>query len=401
MNDDPTRHDDLRAQESVIPEPWVSSASPPYPQDALPAAPPRRRGAIVITAAVSALVGALVAGLIVAADDDDSKQSRSFGPNSSVITRRGDVQEILSKVEPSVVAIRTSTLSVNFFFEPVPSEGAGTGFVISPDGLVLTNSHVLNGARTIEVELQDGAAHSATIVGRDRSHDLALLKIDASGLPSVKLGDSDKLQVGDDVIAIGNALALDGGPTVTRGIVSAKDRTIQTEDGTRLRSLLQTDTAINPGNSGGPLVDAAGEVVGINTAIAGEAQNIGFAISISSAKPVIDELRKGTIRSQALLGVVPANVTAQVARQFELTVESGAVVVDVSAESGAERAGIKPGDVIVEIDGSAVASADDVFKAIDRRRPGDTVTIVLVRGRDRMTVKADLGERPEPTDTGN
>src|SRR5207248_3353716 len=277
------------------PSPWAAPAPPPPPPaPAPPAAQPppplagARRGAdrrpFLLAAAVGAVVGALVAGLVVAAVKDNRStpgRTLAFSPNTSKIVRTGDVQSILAKIEPAVVSIRTRTLSLGDFLKPVPGEGAGTGFVIGSDGVIVTNNHVVAGAQSIEVVFADDRKMPARVLGRDPTTDLAVVKVDASDLATATLGDSDQLKVGDDVVAIGNALALEGGPTVTRGIVSALNRTITAENGVRLEHVLQTDTAINPGNSGGPLVNAAGEVVGINTAVAGDAQNIGFSIAIT------------------------------------------------------------------------------------------------------------------------
>ena len=251
-------------------------------------------------------------------DDDSSSAGRplSFSPNTSKIARTGDVQEILAKVEPAVVAIRTRTLSLGDLFKPVPGQGAGTGFVIGSDGVIVTNNHVIAGAQSIEVVFADDRKMPARVIGRDPTTDLAVMKVDASDLPVATLGDSAALKVGDDVIAIGNALALEGGPTVTRGIVSAEDRSITAENGTRLEHVIQTDTAINPGNSGGPLVNSAGEVVGINTAVAGDAQNIGFSIAINAAKPIIEELRQGTTRTRPFLGVKMFTLTPSIAQEL-------------------------------------------------------------------------------------
>src|SRR5437764_239141 len=300
--------------------------------------PPRRpagaRRPIFVAAPTGALVGALVAGVVVAATRGDRSspgRSLTFSANSSKIPRTGDIQEILAKVEPAVVSIRTRTLSLGDFLKPVPGEGAGTGFVIGSDGVIVTNNHVVTGAQSIEVVFADDRKMPARVLGKDPTTDLAAVKVDATGLPTATLGDSDALKVGDDVVAIGNALALEGGPTVTRGIVSALNRTITAENGVRLEHVLQTDTAINPGNSGGPPVNAAGEVVGINTAVAGDAQNIGFSIAITPARPIIDGLRQGTTRSRPFLGVKMFSVTPSIAEGLNIKATSGALIADVTA----------------------------------------------------------------------
>ncbi len=359
---------------------------------------PRRPRPVLLAAVIGAVVGALVAGLLVAAFDDDSTSVAgpvaTFSSNTSKIARPADIQEILAKVQPAVVAIRTRTLNLGELLRPVPGEGAGTGFVISEDGVIVTNAHVVSGAQSIEVVFGNDRTMPARVLGRDAAVDLAVLKVDATGLTPAALGDSDKLLVGDDVVAIGNALALEGGPTVTRGIVSAKNRTITAENGVSLEHLIQTDTAINPGNSGGPLVNSAGEVIGINTAVAGDAQNIGFSIAISQARPIIEELRQGTAKSRPFLGVQMYNVDPSVAQELDLTVDAGALVAAVTEGSGAEVGGIRRLDVIVEIGGQSVSGAEEVTAAIRGHKPGDEVDVTVVRDGERQTFKIRLGERP-------
>jgi serine protease Do len=387
---------------STPPPAWQvgSPAAPAWGEASLPvatkSAAPRRP--ILLAAAVGAVVGALVAGLLVAAVKDDepaaSARTPTFSNNTSKIARAGDIQEILSRVEPAVVSIRTRSLSLGDFLRPVPGEGAGTGFVIAPDGVLVTNNHVVSGAQTIEVVFADDRKMPARVLGRDSTTDLAVLKVDATDLPVAALGDSGALRVGDDVIAIGNALGLEGGPTVTRGIVSAEDRTITAESGIRLEHVIQTDTAINPGNSGGPLVNSAGEVVGINTAVAGDAQNIGFSIAINAAKPIIEELRQGTTRSRPFLGVKMITFTPEYAEGLGVTVNSGAVVADVTAGSGAEVAGLRTGDVITAIDGKEVKAAEDVTSAVNSHKPGEEIKLTFVRRDQTQEITVKLGERP-------
>ncbi|MGH9023161.1 MAG: S1C family serine protease [Acidimicrobiia bacterium] len=358
----------------------------------------------VIAIAVAAVTGALAGGA-VATSVTSSKTTRVFvpapaspGPNTSVIVRPTDIQGVLAQIEPAVVAIRTRTIGTDEFFNPELGAGAGTGFVIAPDGVVVTNNHVVQGAQSIQVIFRDGRQEPARVLGRDASTDLAVVKVDGENLPAAKLGDSRNLRVGDDVVAIGNALALPGGPTVTLGIVSALGRTIVAESGVRLHDVVQTDAAINPGNSGGPLVNSSGEVVGINTAVAGDAQNIGFSIAISTAEPVIEQLRKGKRVAQPFLGVGSQPLSAlslEVARSFGVTADKGAFVTDVIDGSAAEKAGLRVGDVIQEIDGRAIGGPEDVFGAIARRRPGDELTVLLSRRGERVELRVSLGQRPE------
>jgi serine protease Do len=274
--------------------------TPPTPTPANPPGRDRERAGpvrrIVLASTAGGLVGALVASGALLLRDDSGGSTATQQPapqaqaSGSTAAAQGDIAGILAKDVPAVVAITTdggSALGRS-------GGGAATGFVIDPDGIIVTNDHVVDSARSISVTTSDGRRLAARVLGEDPSSDLAVLKVDATGLPTIELGDSNQVQVGDDVLAIGNALDLDGGLSATRGIVSGLNREIPTENG-RLTGLIQTDAAINPGNSGGPLVDAQGRVIGINTAIANPttAQNVGFVIPISQAGPIIDRLRGG------------------------------------------------------------------------------------------------------------
>jgi serine protease Do len=253
---------------------------------------------MLLAATAGGLAGALIAtGAIVVTRDSggssaSSPRAAATAQSNSPPAADGDISAILAKDVPAVVAITTDGWPS---LGRGGSGGAGTGFVIDGGGIVVTNDHVVDNSSSISVTTSDGKKLSARVLGEDASHDLAVLKVDTSNLPAVELGDSDQVQVGDDVVAIGNALDLDGGLSATRGIVSGLHREIPTDNGGRLQGLIQTDAAINPGNSGGPLVDAQGRVIGISTAIANPstAQNVGFVIPISQAKPIIDRLRGG------------------------------------------------------------------------------------------------------------
>jgi serine protease Do len=347
-----------------------------------------------------------VAGGIVARTNDPavvggapaSDAKAIAAARASLLEHKGDVHQITQAVGPSVVSVQTRSLGLGAFLQAVPQEGAGSGFILSSDGLIVTNNHVVDGASTITVTLADGRKLDARVLGRDANSDLAVLKVDATGLPAVKLGRSDALVVGDGVVAIGNALALDGGPTVTQGIISAVDRTISAGDrggqGTEtLRHLLQTDAAINPGNSGGPLLNAAGEVVGINTAVAGDAQNIGFAVAIDQALPIINTLKTGQTPERPFLGLSTVSLTPAIQRQLGLDASKGAVVASVTPGSGAELAGLAEGDVITRIGGHDVENADDVSAAVAEHKPGDEVEITAIRDGATRTVTARIGRR--------
>ena len=389
-------------------EPPVLPAPPAWsqPDDELaPAGPaepsPRRPFSAAKAAVVGALVGGLVAsvvafGLATLVINNDSGASPTGPPATPIVSASGslDIQAILAKVQPSVVTIETSRTTSQGVFD-----GAGSGVILSPTGLVLTNAHVIGGLSEITVVLPDGTSHKASLVGASPSDDLALVQVEGvDGLVAAELGSSDDLRVGDEVIAIGNALNLGGDPTVTRGIVSAKDRDL-TAQGEQLSQLIQTDAAINPGNSGGPLVNAAGQVVGINTAIVADAQNLGFSIAIDHARPVIENLKagKGSVNpDQAFLGVSSielADVSADVRKTFAVTAKKGAFVSEVVPGSAADDAGLAVGDVIVAVGGRDINEAAQVRDEILDRQPGDRVQIRVIRKGKEQTLKVTLGRR--------
>jgi putative serine protease PepD len=266
--------------------------------------------------------------------------------------------------------------------------------VISSDGVIVTNNHVVEGAGRIQAVFSDGTTRDATVLGRNASSDLAVVKVDADGLATIELGDSNAVQVGDDVVAIGNALALGGGLTVTRGIVSGLHREVGTDAGSALEDVIQTDAAINPGNSGGPLVDASGRVIGINTAIAdpGSAQNVGFAIPISNARAIIDQLRQG--HQPAYLGVSTIDADQAKLDDGDVAVDEGAYVQNVAPGTPAADAGVEIGDVVVAVDGKPIVGAASLGGVIRQHRPGDEVTIELDRRGEHVTVRATLREAP-------
>jgi serine protease Do len=324
----------------------------------------------------------------------------SLGLSGSLNSTTDPIVQVVQKVRPAVVNVTTDLLQ--------RGRGVGTGFIVRSDGIVVTNYHVVEGAQRITVitPSPNSKRYDARVIGGDQTADLAVLKIDATGLPTVPLGDSSKLQLGQRVVALGYALALPGGPTVTTGIVSALGRTISAQDpncqvcknGERTYSnVIQTDAAINPGNSGGPLVNLAGQVIGVNTAGAGaQAENIGFAIAINATEPTIAGAIANPSAPVAYLGVVTQDVSPSLAFQFGLTVQSGAYVVDVSPGGPAEKAGIKPGDVIVGFDGKAITSSQQLGEEIHSLKSGDQVKVELVTSQGPKTVTATLGVNPIP-----
>ncbi|TMK86795.1 MAG: PDZ domain-containing protein [Actinobacteria bacterium] len=316
---------------------------------------------------------------------------------------QGDpIVSVVRRVAPAVVNVTSSTLSEGAFGQVQPGKGVGTGFVIRSDGIIVTNFHVVEGALKLKVTLPppDGRSFDARVINGDSDHDVAVLKVAAGGLPTVPLGDSSKVALGERVIALGYALALPGGPTVTSGIISSLARTVQVQDPSEgltrtLEDALQTDAAINPGNSGGPLVDLAGNVVGINTAGNTGAENIGFAIAIDAAKPIIQQGIAHPNSPAAYLGVSTQTVDAGFAAQFGLPVDHGAYVVGLAPGGPAEKAGIQTGDVIVSLGGTAIETDDQLREAILRHKPGDQVTVTVVRSNGtRSTVTVTLDVRP-------
>jgi serine protease Do len=296
-------------------------------------------------------------------------------------------EEIARRLRPSVVQVLTEGATRDIFGQVQPSQGIGTGVIIDEEGHIVTNNHVvrIGGAEIagqITVSLSDGRTADAEVVGTDPQTDLAVLKVDVTGLTPAELGDASSLQVGEDVVAIGYALGLEGEPTVSRGVVSAKNRTIEeTIEGQSIsiNDAIQTDASINPGNSGGPLVDEEGLVVGINTAIIQGAQNIGFSISIDLAKPIIQELIESGRVNRGFLGVSLTDITPSLARNLDLPVDEGVGIVQVVAGSPADDAGLQSDDIIVGIEDEEVGNTGDLLEALRRYQAGETVTVRYYR----------------------
>jgi S1-C subfamily serine protease len=301
-------------------------------------------------------------------------------------------------------------MTFDFFYGLVPQEGQGSGFIIDKEGHVLTNYHVIEDARQVEVTLHNRKKYKATIVGTDRAHDLAVVQIKASDLQPLTLGDSTNLQVGQKVYAIGNPFGLAG--TLTRGIVSSI-RQVQEPDGMVIEEAIQTDAAINPGNSGGPLLNWHGEVIGINTMIAssvGQSAGIGFAIPISTAKAVLNDLvTLGRVRRPAL-GVRTIPIDPELASELGLSADYGLLIVQAVPGGAADRAGLHGGteraylgnmpimiggDLIVAIDGKKVESQQDLAQVMNNHRAGDTVKVIIYRAKRKLEVDVVLGEARE------
>jgi S1-C subfamily serine protease len=319
---------------------------------------------------------------------------------------------IYKRVLPSVVNITSKSLVYNFFFEPVPQQGQGSGFILDKAGHVLTNFHVIaNANRGIEVKLSNKRNYSAKVVGTDRVHDLALLQIDAPNLEPVTLADSSGLAVGQKVYAIGNPFGLAG--TMTRGIISSI-RSIGGSEGAPIENAIQTDAAINPGNSGGPLLNSRGEVIGINTMIASngadQSSGIGFAIPINTAKAVLNDLTRYGRVKRPLLGIDSYAIGPDLASQMGLAVDSGILIQKVIPGGAAERAGLRGGnqqayvgntaillggDLIVAIDGQQVSDSQQIDAIMEKHQAGDTVSVTFYRGRKQITLKLIAGEKQD------
>lgn len=386
----------------------------------------RRRGAILGAGSGTALLAVLAIVVTVPAVGLTTRTSASLwteraSPLGPVPAEAVAWVEVAEAVKPAVVNIsitreggprvgrpfppgdpfyeffeRFFEMPERFFGPPGPVRSLGSGFIINPDGYIVTNNHVAQGASEITVKLGDGREFAARIVGRDPKTDLALLKIDASGLPVVPLGDSSQLRVGEPVMAIGNPFGLQ--QTVTTGIVSATGRVI---GGGPYDDFIQTDASINPGNSGGPLVNLRGEAIGINTAIftrSGGSIGIGFAIPVELAKPILTELAETGVVERGWLGVAIQQLTPQLAQAFGLSEAKGALVTSVVEGSPAMKAGLKAGDVLLEYDGRRLAGLGDLPRLVAATPVGKEVTLEVVRDGKRVMPTAKIArlEEPEP-----
>ena len=303
--------------------------------------------------------------------------------------------EVVKLLTPSVVNITTELASASLLNTPFPPNGTATGVILSREGHVLTNNHVVETGQSITVTLNDGSNHEAEVVGQDPVTDLAVIKIvDVEGLEPARLGDSSTLMVGEDVIAIGHAMGLPGAPTVSKGVVSALERSIDTTHNTTIVDLIQTDASINPGNSGGPLVNSRAEVIGINTIVVSVGQGIGFAININDAKEVARQIIDQGFVRRGYLGVLPAAITPQVAAYLGIDSDvEGIFLRQVLPGSVADDAGLKPGDIILSMDDQTLRNTGELSKFLISHQPGDTMNVTLLRDGDELIASITLGER--------
>jgi S1-C subfamily serine protease len=396
---------------------------PPTPERWFEAAPRARvepvaaqqRSAGIGTVVTTALLAAVLAsgGTLFALNAtgalDRATPTTTVDPNSTTVNQPITINEssaivdVASRAGPAVVQIRIGG-EVDPDATAIPARGVGSGVIFNSNGWILTNRHVVAGSTTVTVELKDGTEYAGTIYGIDTLTDLAIVKVEATGLTAAALGDSDGLRVGQLVVAIGSPLGTFSN-TVTSGIVSAKGRSIQTE-GSQLNNLIQTDAAINPGNSGGPLLDATAAVVGINTAIARDSTGIGFSIPINLAKPLMEQAIAGQPLARPYIGIRFVRIDGQRAKDLNLPVSAGAYVRILDAneqptdqnavESGspAASAGIQTGDIVVSINGKPIDQEHPLDTLLTQFSPGETVTLGIVRNGEQSTTNVTLGTRP-------
>jgi len=352
-------------------------------------------------------------GAVPLGSNSKSADNASSAQRDAALTDDESINvRVYRQAAPAVANILTKATEYDFFMDPVPVEGAGSGFVIDSKGYILTNNHVVEGAQSIEVVLGDQSRYPAKVIGSDPRNDVALIKIEPKSkqLVALPLGDSASIQVGQKVLAIGNPFGFQS--TLTTGVISAIGRTVQTSQTTFIDEAIQTDAAINRGNSGGPLINSHGQVIGINSAIytpTGTTAGIGFAIPINTAKRIAHDLMTDGRVHQAFLGVDSYAVGGGLAEALDLPVQEGLLVQTVSRGGPAAQAGLHGGDriaqlgmrrfyvggdVIVAIDGQKVATQLDVNLVLNRKRPGDSVTVTVYRGGKKLDIPVKLGERP-------
>jgi len=359
--------------------------------------------AVIAICFAAGLGGAKLYYTLVAQNNDiSSHQTMTDDGNKPVTQEETDIANVVEKVSPSVVSVLSTSQKVSPYYGAQQEDSAGTGIIISKDGYVLTNKHVIDGASTVQVVLSDGTTYeNVKVLGSDPLNDVAFLKIpNVNNLTAAKLGDSSSIRVGQKVVAIGNSLGQYQN-TVTSGIISGTGRPISAQSGDNvetLTDLIQTDAAINPGNSGGPLLNLAGQVIGINTAIIQDAQGIGFSIPINATKGALKGVLAGKGVHRAFLGVNYITITADVAKHYGLSVKKGAYVFNgdgktsVVSGSPADKAGVKNKDIITKVGGIAVGDKGDVSSLVAEYAPGDTIQLTILRDGKTMNLNVTLSE---------
>jgi len=332
----------------------------------------------------------------LASNEDTSSAESNEGANKdntyAITQGLPQIADIVDEAKQGVATISTKSLVKGYFYN-FEDQGNGSGFVVRPDGYIATNYHVVKGATDIKVYLPNGETYDAELIGRDTVTDLAILKITAKDLEYLRIGDSDNLRVGEWVIAIGNALALKGGPTVTIGIISALGRTIRSEEGD-FYDLIQTDAAINEGNSGGPLLNLSGEVIGINQAILRQGRSLSFAVSANVASPIFEELISNGCVKRPLMGFASADLTPALASDWGISVKEGIIVSYMPSGGPAYDAGIKLGDIIIKINKDSVADVKDWLTKLWSLNSGDETVVTYIREGKSYETTVMLASRP-------
>jgi S1-C subfamily serine protease len=294
----------------------------------------------------------------------------------------------------SVVGIESMKLTRDYRYGVVPIEGQGSGVIIDSKGYIITNNHVIDNTARVQVNLKDGRSFVGEVVGSDPATDIALVRVDSNNLPAAKLGESEKLRVGQIVLAIGNALGLPGAPTVSMGVISAVGRPLPGSDFV-VEGLIQTDAAINPGNSGGPLADLDGRVIGINTAIIPFAQGVGFAIPVDTVKHIIEQISQNGRVIRPWLGISGTDVNTAIARRYNLPVESGVLLVEIARGGPAHQAGLREGDILVRVGEYQLKGMKDLVRALSKLSIGGEVAIQFIKMGTTYEVALKLSEAPE------
>ena len=307
------------------------------------------------------------------------------------------IVKAVENLSESVVSIDSVRLARDFRFGVVPLEGQASGVIIDPKGYIATNNHVIDGAAKVQVTLKDGRTFVGEVVGTDPATDVALVRVEGANLPAASLGDSEKLKAGQIVLAIGNALGLPGGPTVSMGVISALGRPLPGTDFV-LEGFIQTDAAINPGNSGGPLADLSGDVIGINTAMIPFAQGVGFAIPTHAVNRVVEQiLRHGRV-VRPFLGISGVDVDTAIVRRFNLAVDSGVLLAEVGRDTPAYEGGLRSGDIVVRVGGQEIKQMRDLLLSLSGVSVGDVLRISFIRSGREYETSVRLVESPYGSD---
>ncbi|MCC0782563.1 trypsin-like peptidase domain-containing protein [Clostridioides sp. ES-S-0108-01] len=349
---------------------------------------------VILVAIISSILSSLLTVILV----KDNLGSKATGNSTPIVVNddgksQNIYQAVAEKATPSVVGITTTSVDTNNMFAiPTETQGVGTGIIVDSNGYILTNSHVISDgqATSVNVLFNDGSTTSGKVVWFDQQLDLAIVKVDKTGLTPAEFADSDKVKVGDISIAIGNPLGLDFQKTVTQGIISGLDRTIQTEK-TNMTGLLQTDASINAGNSGGPLLNQKGQVIGINTAKASQAEGLGFAIPINTAKSIVEEVIKTGKYEKVTLGIKGTDVSNyEAATDTKLSTDKGVYVAEVISGSAAEKAGVKVGDIITKVGDTDITGMNDLNKKLYTFSKGTSTKITVNRGGKAVTINVNF-----------